>query len=512
MLNQSFSQETFQEIFDKENRKGKNIENLFKSDFESSLEHLQLIQAKTKEIKNEPDKEKKKIFYQERKKLKREREELIKSILESASLDLPKKINSLNLVKGPVIGKQTYLLENKIENFFISKKIQWNITRTYKVKQANRYSILNQLTNLLGDKFPKYVVRTDIKSFYETIPQKPLLEKINSDHLLSVLSKRFINKVIEQYNVLTLQTGLENPLGIPRGVGISPYLSELYMRTVDKEIMNISGLTYYARYVDDIIAVFTPESSQTTKNELNKYKSELIKIIKNRGLDINLSKTSDYNLLCGINYIIKHNEELLDDTLTSKNIKINPKTIDYLGYSIGAVKRELKYSSQNKNNKITYALSIDLSEKKILKYRSKIKKAFDEFKRKRKNNEKEAFKLLDTRISYLSSNTKLLNNKSNILIGIFYSNPFINYGYSLNNLDSYLTWHINHASINVEKKKILKQHNFEKGFRKKKFILFPLKKETYKNHNAKNTDAFNKRNEGIIRYGLREINSIWKKF
>ncbi len=512
MLNQSFSQETFQEIFDKENRKGKNIENLFKSDFESSLEHLQLIQAKTKEIKNEPDKEKKKVLYQERKKLKKEREELIKKILESASLELPKKINSLNLINGPIIGKQTYLLENKIENFFISKKVQWNITRTYKVKQANRYSIVNQIMNLLADKFPKYIVRTDIESFYETIPQKPLLEKINSDHLLSVLSKRFINKIIEQYNILTHQTGIENPIGIPRGIGISPYLSELYMRVIDKEIKDIPGLTYYARYVDDIIAIFTPISSQATKSELNRYKSKLVKIIKDRGLNINISKTNDYNLLGGINYINKHNEELLDDILISKRIKTNPKTIDYLGYSIGAIKRVLKYSNSNKNDKTTYILSIDLSEKKIIKYRSKIKKAFDDFKRKRNNNEKEAFKLLSSRICYLSSNTKLINNKSNVAIGIYYSNPFINYPYSLNNLDSYLTWHINHASLDIEKKNKLKKYNFEKGFKNKKFILFPLKKETYKNHNAKKNDLFNKNNKGVIRYGLREINSIWKKF
>lgn len=78
----------------------------------------------------------------------------------------------INLDLGEVYGKQSYKFENNAQNFFISKKIQDNINKTYHVKQASRYAILSELINHLEDNFPKYVIRTDIKNFYESIPQK----------------------------------------------------------------------------------------------------------------------------------------------------------------------------------------------------------------------------------------------------------------------------------------------------------------------------------------------------
>ncbi|NER16583.1 antiviral reverse transcriptase Drt3a [Spongiivirga citrea] len=511
MFNQSFSQETFQEIFDKENRKGKNIESKFKTDFQPSIDRLKLIQAKTAEIISETDAERKKVLQLERKKLKQERDLLIKSILIETSTNLPNKIQNLRLDLGPLIGKQTYVLEEKLENFFISKKVQWNIARTYKVKQANRYAILSQITKLLEDKFPKYIIRTDIQSFYESIPQKDLLIKINNDHLLSVLSKRFINKVIAQYNVLTGQTGALNPVGVPRGIGISPYLSELYMRIVDNEIKSMPNLIYYSRYVDDILAIFVPESETVSSAELSRYKTNLTRIIKSKGLNINTYKTEIYNMLKGIDSINTRSIEFLDDSLISKRKNKNPTTINYLGYSIGSLRTVNKYSDAAKRNRIITSLTVDISDKKISKYKTKIKSAFDDFQKKRIRNEKNAFKLLRARIEFLTSNTRLRNNKANVLIGVYYSNPFINNSYTLKILDSYLKWHKNHGGLSIKQKNQLDKLNFENGYDTKKFVLFPLKKELYRNHNSKKNDLVNKSNKGVLRYGLREINSIWEK-
>ncbi|WP_298485899.1 antiviral reverse transcriptase Drt3a [uncultured Maribacter sp.] len=512
MLDQSFSQDTFQEIFDRENRKGKNIESKFKTEFQPSLDQLNIIQTKTAEIIAETDVDRKKVLFEERKRLKQEREVLIKNILNEASTNLPSKIQNLKVDLGPMIGKQTYVLEEKLENFFISKKTQWNIARTYKVKQANRYAILSQLTKLLEDQFPKYIIRTDIQSFYESIPQKHLLLKINNDHLLSVLSKRFINKVIEEFNVLTSQTGASNPIGVPRGIGISPYLSELYMRIVDNEIKDMPNLIYYSRYVDDILAIFVPETKKVTSTELARYKTKLIQIIKNKGLNINSSKTESYNLINGIDSINTRNIELLDNIIMSKRKKTNATTINYLGYTIGSLKTVNKFSESSRKDKTTRTLTIDISDKKISKYKAKIKSAFDDFQKKRTNNEKNAFKLLKARIEFLASNTRLRNNKANVLIGIYYSNPFINNSYSLEILDNYFKWHRNHGKLSAKQKSQLEKLNFKNGYKTKKFVLFPLKKELYRNHNSKKNDVVNINNKGVLRYGLREINSIWKKF
>lgn len=512
MLNQSFSKDTFQEIFDKENRKGKNIEKSFSVQFHRSLEHLKLIQAKTLDIQNEPDIERKRVLYEERKILKNERESIIKEILHEATIDLPSKINDLALETGSIIGKQTYILENTLENFLMSKKVQWNIAKTYKVKQANRYAILSQLISNLEDKFPKYVVRTDIKSFYETIPQKPLLSKINEDYLLSVLSKRFINRVIEEYNRLTGQLTSDNPIGVPRGVGISPYLSELYMRMVDNEIKKMPELVYYSRYVDDVLAIFIPDNKRKSSTDLTKYKNKLIKIIKSRGLEVNALKTDTFNLLNGIDVVNVRNLEFLDGVQVSKTTPSNPKPVNYLGCSIGSSKSIYKFSDPTRNTKIITRLTVDLSEKKIDKYKDKIKSAFDDFKVKRKNNETRAFKLLKARIEFLSSNTRLRNNKANVMIGIYYSNPFINNLTSLEILDRYLNWYISRAGLTNAKIAELSKLKFCIGFNTKRFVQFPLRKEIYRNHNVKRNDTTNANNKGVLRFGLREINSIWKSF
>jgi hypothetical protein len=509
MLNQSFSAESFQEIFDKENRKGQNVENLFKVDFQKTLTHLKSIQLLTKAIKNEPDKDNRKVLYVERKKLKKEREELILEVLEKASHNLPKKVNEINLINGPVIGKQTYILESNIQNFFMSKKVQWNILKTYKVKQANRYAIITQLINLLEDKFPKYVLRTDIKSFYESIPQNTLRNKINDDHLLSMLSKRFINRIFEEYNRLTSQTGNDNPKGIPRGIGISPYLSELYMRQVDNQIKGLKDVVYYSRYVDDIIIVFIPEKKELNQQQLNKYDTSVKSIIDLSGLETNNEKTKSYNLLNSLNEIHTTTLQRNDGIDIPISYVPNPKTIDFLGYKIGSQQNKT-YTASNGKTKTAEKISIDISENKLVKYKNKIKIAFEEYKNKKMSNPKVAYKLLFSRIEFLSSNTRLRNNKARVLIGIYYSNVFINNMQNLQKIDRSLKYYISRAGFSNAEKENFNKFSFVLGFYSKKYIQIPLKKETYKNHNSKKLDLVNAKNRGVLRYGLKEINSIWK--
>ncbi|WP_281987008.1 antiviral reverse transcriptase Drt3a [Aquimarina aggregata] len=479
MYNQSFTVETFQEIFDKENRKGKNIETRFKDDFEKSLDVLTALKDTNAKLKTETNEQRKIALFEKKKEQKQEREVLIKQVLLKTAKNISKK-KSINLLEGDVHGKQSYKLENSIENFFISKKIQQNLLKSYNIKQSNRYSVLSELVNLLEDGFPKYVIRTDIKSFYESIPQKMLRDKINTDHLLSIKTKEFINKTLDSYNSLTGQTNIELAKGIPRGVGFSAYLSELFMRKIDNKLKKLDDVIYYARYVDDIIILFIPTTKNASRDYLNNYKSQLVDIVKtesNGFLELNSRKTKEYNLLLGL-----------------REINLNrrtPNPINFLGYRFG--------SENSKQIKIL------LSKSKIDKYKRKIKGAFDSFKLKKGHNRKEAFKLLGARIEYLSTNTKLRNNKDKVFVGIYYSNSFLNNEESLVELQKYLKWYIKRASLNTEEKNILLKHDFVSGYKTKKFILLPLKRKLYRNYNKKGST-----NIGVLQYGLIEINSIWK--
>ncbi len=181
--------------------------------------------------------------------------------------------------------------------------------------------------------------------------------------------------------------------------------------------------------------------------------------------------------------------------MSSNNLKNN--SINYLGYEIGST-----------NNKLV----IKLSKNKIDKYIKRIKLSFKSFSKKKHHNRKRAFKLLSARIKYLTSNTKLRNNKDKVFVGIYYSNPFLNSDESLKELQEELEENINQAELTDKQKQKIKAYSFIDGFKKRTFQVLPLKNKIYKNHNRKIRDVQNENNKGILQFGITEITSIWKEW
>ena len=145
-------------------------------------------------------------------------------------------------------------------------------------------------------------------------------------------------------------------------------------------------------------------------------------------------------------------------------------------------------------------LDIKLSGKKLSKYFDRIRLSFEYFSKKKHHNRKKEFKLLSARIKYLTSNTKLRNNKDNVFVGIYYSNPFLNSDESLEELQAELEENINQAELTDKQKRKIKAYSFIDGFKKRTFQVLPLKNKVYKNHNR------------ILQFGITEITSIWKEW
>lgn len=236
--------------------------------------------------------------------------------------------------------------------------------------------------------------------------------------MLSILSKNMIYSILDQYKHLSSSKN-----GIPRGVGISAFLSEIYMKDIDARFKKTENIFFYARYVDDIIVVTDNEHASSIKtciiNELNEIK-------------------------------LKINEE---KTKTIKFTKESQDSFDYLGYSF------------SKN-------TIGLSEKRINKYRSKIDLAFADFEKKRKTKRRKAIQLLIKRIKYLTFNTKLKKSKSSILTGVYFNNLLLENKQQLDDLDRYLIEKID--TIKSKLKSKLLKFSFSKGFSNKKFYNFSL--------------------------------------
>ena len=193
----------------------------------------------------------------------------LNSILEKVSQNISEKNFAIRLEKIDIPGNVSlYTIPNSPEQYFAIKQVERNLNRLFSIKQANRQAIVEQVIVLLNDGFPKYVLKTDIKGFYENIEHAPLLRRINADNLLTPFSRKILIQILTSYKDKSFTSK-----GIPRGIGVSAYLAELYMRDIDREIKDLNDVIYYARYVDDIIIIFSPKHVSNSRDYLSEVKT-----------------------------------------------------------------------------------------------------------------------------------------------------------------------------------------------------------------------------------------------
>ena len=114
-----------------------------------------------------------------------------------------------------------------------------------------------------------------------------------------------------------------------------------------------------------------------------------------------------------------------------------------------------------------------MSIKKRNRYKNRITKSFYLFNKHHKHNRsiRTQIHLLKKRIQFITGNTRLINNKSNSTIGIYFNNPLINTKTSLNILDAHLSTHIETIK-RTSLKKDLRAFKFYSGFHERVFHRF----------------------------------------
>ncbi|MEE4372673.1 antiviral reverse transcriptase Drt3a [Pseudomonas alliivorans] len=433
MIDQMFTAENFRRIYDSENRKGVDLAARF---FPTLEPFTNAVRGKVQDIRDLRKLEttlKENDFEEKLKALKDELGDL-KAAKSSAVDDLMADLNQkvlkssfkifLSQKMGPK-GKYVFCIDKEPETFFVIKQLQLNICRIYGVKQANRHDLVCQLRDMVGGKFPFEIVRTDISSFYETIDRKRLVEKIDGDQLLSPASKKYIKQVLDSYGAISGAL-----IGIPRGVGISAYLAELYLRPLDAAIRSIPGIVLYCRFVDDIVAVFArPPAGE----DLGSFKSLIVHIIGESGLSHNALKTSEFNLA--------------DHAI---------KKFEYLGY------RFLIDSE---------GLAISPSAAKVAKYRSRLDAAFKDYWREKPVNPRGAFRGLVGRIKFLTGNTRLANSKACAVTGVYFNNSLVNDLSGFKALDKRLKSRITNLK-RTSLQRQLKKLKFTTGFEQRRYHNF----------------------------------------
>jgi hypothetical protein len=293
---------------------------------------------------------------------------------------------SFDLVKRGV-----YLLNNNLPQKLVVRKINSNLKRLYKDIQANRRVIIAQVITLLGETCPFWVIKTDIRNFYESIDRKRIVEKLQNDAILP-------NQSLKALKILFAHQFIESSKGVPRGLSLSSTLAEIYMRRFDKWAKRCEGVYYYARYVDDII-VFC-YSKDTAKNILQSMPDRLRDLAD--GLEINMSKTSVYES--------SNRDGLIQVDLLS-NLSQKHMPLDYLGY-------EFSKNAKPKDTK----LIVSIASKKVKKIKSRIVWALLAYSRDGD------FQLLSDRMIFLSGNYGLRQGAdgNDLRAGIFYNYHQIN--------------------------------------------------------------------------------------
>jgi hypothetical protein len=339
-----------------------------------------------------------------------------------------------------------YFLTKDLPNKLVLRKLNDNIKRIYKDEQANRRLIISQVKTLLSETCPFWVIKTDIKSFYESIDRAQLISKFHDDSILSYQSMFLMKRIFE--NPILVRT-----TGVPRGMNISATFSELYMRKFDRWVRSYDSVYYYARFVDDII-IF----SNSLKDSLSLIKNLNSQLhVLAEGLSINQNKTELFD---------GKTLEILDienGSITQKRHKL-----DYLGYSFSIENRRTK----NKDRK----LIVSIAEKKIKKIKTRIIKAFLDFS---KNNN---FNLLEKRVQFLTGNYSIRKSEegNSLRAGIYYNYLQVTSYSVFTELNQLLKKSIFSKSpnfgakiglSNIQKKR-LNKYCFLAGFEKKVFFEF----------------------------------------
>jgi len=486
MLDQSFSSSNFNLIFLKENRKGTikkrhlNQEYFDKHDeFNTVLnDKINLRNSRANKTLSQDELD---GFAEKLQTINEEKEEIRNNLFSDYS-------DIINNEDIPFCFEIKYDKSNEMyttnkdgAHFFAIKQLQKNLHKTFKVIQADRNTIIKQIYNLISDGFPKIIIRTDITKFYESIPQKKLFEKLENNSLLSPLSKKLLKRMFYEFENIKDTTLMQPQKGIPRGFGVSAYLSELYMREIDNEIKCLPDIIYYARYVDDIIAIFSPK----TKSQEHDYQKLIKEIINNNELQINdnLDGRKDKT----------HKIILLDKILSGT------EHLDFLGY---------KFLIRQKHE-----VTVELSDNKIQRYITRVKKSVQAYNIDSKYNEKRARKMFFDRLKFLTCNYRLNHSKKSIKAGMYHSNCMLELNEtaynSLNSLRRQKIRELNNlnppSKIGINKttfiNHIKNKFCFKIGFEQRIFHSFKFSSREQLYYNSKFKRVTNK---------FEVIKSIWK--
>ena len=183
-------------------------------------------------------------------------------------------------------------------------------------------------------------VKTDIRSFYDSIDQKRMLDAISPKlpgPILRLIERALRNPILVRGNRRARNL---TPLakGVPQGLAISNILAEIYLHSLD-QVMHANTLTY-RRYVDDVL-MFVQLGTEA------KVKAGLASRLADLDLELNEDKSEDGPATTGFDYL-GYRLELPNITVKDSNVQ---KLITSIAALISAHKHrnDVRYATLNED-------------------------------------------------------------------------------------------------------------------------------------------------------------------
>lgn len=432
MLDQTFSAKNFMNVYAQENRMGRIPVETMGADFQAIMDmiketntDLQTLRSKKKAEKTDEVKKKIDELKQELKDLKETKQKVLFEEMQDLSSTVNSHVFRFKLEKVRIGDKMGFKIDSKDHaQLFAMKQLQINLQKTFKVKQANRHLIMTNIKLLLKTRRPFYVIRTDVSSFFESIPQEQLKHIVMDNTLLSYKSKVFVNAILNEYEAekakLTDEesSGMKEGCGVPRGIGISSLLSEIYMRDLDNSIKKRPEVIFYVRYVDDIFMLLA-ELPQGV--DAKSYYGDLENDFKKKGLNLK-SLTDDK---CSIIDCTKRNDTAFNVT--------------YLGYRLNIFGKMSEPEDKKDKPKWKYTdVAFSMSDNKKERITTRIDNAFKHFDATNKYDIHQARKDLVDSLKLITGNVRLHKSKSGIKTGLYYNSDLLDNTKDLEALNTYL--------------------------------------------------------------------------
>lgn len=189
-------------------------------------------------------------------------------------------------VNDRIVMKST---ANSLINIF--EKQFCNCSYAYRPHKST-INAIKDIENAIKENY-QYFYKTDIKTFFEAINHNILLKKIdntlNNDKIINFIEKFLKSKVYDTNNFF------ENTKGVHQGSPVSPLLSNIYLNSFDKNILENNFKVF--RYCDDILILSKKEDQLFEAEQLIKNQLTLLDLSINKDKEIKGEIRDGFNFL-----------------------------------------------------------------------------------------------------------------------------------------------------------------------------------------------------------------------